>query len=472
MRKCSIAVDIGASSGCIIAGYIEEGKLKIEEIHRFENRMDRKNNYLTWNIDAFFSEIVKGIHKCKAKNLQPVSIGVDTWAVDFVLLDENDQLLTDAVSYRDPRTDGMMEEVHSIISKEKLYDITGIQFQKFNTIYQLYYLKKHYPEIMKKAKTFLMIPDYIHFLLSDVKVNEYTNATTTQLFNTTTNQWDDQLIDLLGLNRSMFQTVVPPKTKLGNLRQNLVDEFGFDMEVILPATHDTGSAVIAVPYVKDTIYISSGTWSLIGVETNEPIRTKKALQYNFTNEGGVDYRYRFIKNIMGLWMIQEVKRLYNDQYSYSDFTQLANNEKDFHSIIDVNDGRFLKPKNMIQEIKVYCEETNQMVPETPGQIAKCIFDSLSKIYADAIQEIEEVNQKTYRKINVIGGGSKNEMLNQLIANASNKEVFAGPVEASAIGNLVCQLIARKQLNGLDEARRLIRQSFEIKTYKTYVEGSL
>lgn len=468
MIKCSLAVDIGASSGCIIAGYIEDGKLKTEEIHRFQNRMERKNNYLTWNLEGFFSEIVQGIHKCKTKNLQPESIGVDTWGVDFVLLDEDDKLLTDAVSYRDPRTDGMMEEVFSIISKEKLYNITGIQFQKFNTIYQLYYLKKQYPEILKKAKTFLMIPDYLHYLLTGVKVNEYTNATTTQLFNTTTKQWDDQLIETLGLNRNMFQTVKLPKTKIGNLRQNLVEEFGFDMEVILPATHDTGSAVIAVPCVKDTIYISSGTWSLIGVENDEPIRTKKALDYNFTNEGGFDYRYRFIKNIMGLWIIQEVKRLYNDKYSYDDFTHLANQEKEFNAIIDVNDDRFLKPNNMIEEIQGYCKETNQMVPETPGQIAKCVFDSLSKIYVKAIKEIEEVNQKTYEKINIIGGGSKNEMLNQLIADASNKEVYAGPVEATAIGNLVCQLIARNQLSGLNEARELIRQSFEIKKYKSKV----
>lgn len=472
MKKCSLAVDIGASSGCIIAGFIEEGKLKTEEIHRFPNKMERKNNYLTWNVEGLFSEIVKGIHKCREKNFEPVSIGVDTWAVDFVLLDENDELLTDAVSYRDPRTDGIMEEVFAIISKEELYDITGIQFQKFNTIYQLYYLKTRHPEVMRKAKTFLMLPDYLHFLLTGVKSNEYTNATSTQLFNATTNTWDDKIIDSLGFNREMFLPVQLPKTKLGNLRPELVEEFGFDMEVILPATHDTASAVVAVPYVKDTIYISSGTWSLIGVENHESIHTKEALQYNFTNEGGFDYRFRFIKNIMGLWVIQEVKRLYNDQYSYDDFTKLANQETDFHSIIDVNDGRFYKPKNMIEEIQAYCEETNQAVPKTPGQIAKCVFDSLSKIYVKAIEEIEEVNQKTYRKINVIGGGSQNEMLNQLIADASNKEVFAGPVEATAIGNIVSQLIALEQLSGLDEARKMIRDSFEIKTYNSKVGGTL
>lgn len=472
MRKCSLAVDIGASSGRLIAGYLQDGKMILDEVHRFENKLIEKNNHFCWEIDKLFSEIKKGIHKTKEQGFSPESIGVDTWAVDFVLLDENDKLLIDAVSYRDPRTDGMLEEVFSIISKERLYLETGIQFQKFNTIYQLYYLKKNVPEVLEKAKTFLMIPDYLNFLLTGKKANEYTNATSTQLVNAFTKKWDKELLRLLGIPNEMFPEVYPPKTSLGNLKPELASEFGFNLEVILPATHDTGSAVLAVPEQSDTIYISSGTWSLIGVENNFPICVTKALDYNFTNEGGVDYRFRFLKNIMGLWMIQEVKRNYNDQYSFAEFAEMADQEKDFHSKVNVDDGRFLKPVKMIEEIQSYCEETNQVVPVTPGEIAKCVFDSLAFSYQNAINEIEEIYEKEFPKINVIGGGSKNEMLNQLIANTTGKEVVAGPTEATAIGNMIVQLMALNKIKDIPEARSIIKDSFDMKTYKQIqkVEG--
>jgi len=465
MQKCSLAVDIGASSGRLIAGYLRDGKMILDEVHRFENNIIKKNNHFSWDIKKLFFEIKKGISKTNKQGYDPESIGIDTWAVDFVLLDENDELLTDAVSYRDSRTDGMMEEVFSIISKERLYLETGIQFQKFNSIYQLYYLKKNYPEILKKAKSFLMIPDYLNFLLTGKKANEYTNATTTQLINTFTKKWDKELLDHLGINKDMFQELKLPKSSLGNLEPRLVEEFGFDIEVILPATHDTGSAVFAVPSLDETIYISSGTWSLIGVENSFPISVTKALDYNFTNEGGVDYRFRFLKNIMGLWMIQEVKRNYDDQYSFAEFADMANQEKGFNSIINVDDDRFLKPENMIKEIQLYCEETDQHVPETPSEIAKCVFDSLAKSYQNAIGEIEEIYEKEFPAINVIGGGSQNEMLNQLIADTTGKEVIAGPSEATAIGNIAAQLIALNQIEDIQQARTIIQESFELKKYK-------
>ncbi len=470
MKKCKLAVDIGASNGRIIAGYMEEGKLKIEEIHRFPNRMEYKNGHYCWNVDRLFAEIKEGIKKCPDKGFDPESIGIDTWGVDFVLLDGNDQLLTDAVAYRDPRTDGMMEEVLSIVPKELLYSKTGIQFQKFNTVYQLYYLKKHHPEILEKAKTFLMIPDYLNFLLTGKKVNEYTNATTTQLVNAFTKDWDKELLNMLGIKTDMFQSICPPKTSLGTFKPELEEELGFNMEVILPATHDTGSAVLAVPEWDESIYISSGTWSLIGVENDSPVCRTEALTCNFTNEGGFDFRFRILKNIMGLWMIQEVKRLYNDQYSYREFLEMARKESHFHSVVNVDDERFLKPDDMIEEIQKYCQETKQQVPTTPGEIAKCIFESLAVSYQKAVDQIEKLFQKEYKKINVIGGGSQNDMLNHLITVTTGKEVVAGPQEATAIGNLAAQFLAKGEWKDVLEARRIIRTSFPLKVYKNLNEA--
>src|SRR5699024_8725852 len=387
-------------------------------------------------------------------------------AVDFGLLDENEQLLTDAVAYRDPRTDGIMEEVFKEISKERLYLETGIQFQRFNTIYQLYAMKKNNPKVLEKAKSFLMIPDYFNYLLSGKKANEYTNASTTQLVNAFTKKWDKELLDQLGINKQIFRQILPPKTYLGNLKEELTSEFGFDMKVLLPATHDTGSAVVSVPESDDTIYISSGTWSLIGVENHFPICVTKALDYNFTNEGGIDYRFRFLKNIMGLWMIQEVKRNYNDRFTFAEFAEMADQVADFHSKVNVDDDRFLKPENMIEEIQKYCAETNQAIPEAPGEVAKCVFDSLAVSYQTAIDQIEEIYEKEFKTINVIGGGSQNEMLNQLIADITGKEVLAGPSEATAIGNLVSQLITLEEIDNLNEARHIVKNSFELKAFRS------
>ncbi|MDG5789720.1 rhamnulokinase [Evansella sp. AB-P1] len=469
MGKSSIAVDIGASSGRMIHGYVEDNKLKLKEIHRFENKIVHNGKNFCWEIDKLFNEIKNGLKKCLENGIQPESIGIDTWAVDFVLLDEDDNLLTDAIAYRDPRTDGMMEEVFQTISKEHLYKNTGIQFQKFNTIYQLYSIKKNNPEILEKAKTFLMIPDYLNFLLTGVKANEYTNATTTQLVNASTKKWDDQLLDQLGINKDMFQDIKLPKTVLGNLKQEIISEIGFDIEVILPATHDTGSAVISVPETKGSIYLSSGTWSLIGVENAFPICTNRALDYNFTNEGGIDYRYRFLKNIMGLWMIQEVKRNLEDQYSFAELVTLARQSKDFISTVNVDDERFLKPNNMIEAIQHYCSETSQEIPQTPGELAKCIFDSLVISYEAAIGQIEEIYEATFDRINVIGGGCQNELLNQLIAEKTKKDVYAGPVEATAIGNIVAQLIALGEFKNINEARSFIKDSFDVKKYTSLIE---
>lgn len=463
MKKYCLAVDIGASSGRLILAYLEQRQLKLTEIYRFDNNMIEKNGHLCWDIESLFSEIKIGIKKCKEHGVKPDSVGIDTWAVDFLLLDENDNLLTDAVAYRDRRTEGVMEQVFEKIDKEHIYQETGIQFLQFNTIYQICALKQSNPEVLQKAKTFLMIPDYFNYLLTGKKANEYTNATSTQLVNAVAKNWDTNMLEKLDINREMFQEIKMPKNVLGNLTKELVEEFGFNMSVILPATHDTGSAVIAVPEANDTIYISSGTWSLIGVENSNPICNSKALKYNYTNEGGMDYRFRFLKNIMGLWMIQEVRRNYDNRYSFADLVDLTKNIKCI-SVVNVNDSRFLKPENMIKAIQSYCQETAQQIPLLPGEVAKCVFDSLANSYHEAVVEIEDIFGKEYKQINVIGGGCQNELLNQLIANVTKKEVYAGPIEATAIGNLVSQFIAIGEIKDIDEARSIIKRSFEIKKY--------
>lgn len=460
-----LAIDIGASSGRHILGFIEDGKLKLEEIYRFSNGIKKVNNEYCWDLKNLFSEIKNGIKKCKEISKIPKSIGIDTWAVDFVLLDENEDILGNTVAYRDDRTEGLMEEVFKIIPKDMLYLYTGIQFQRFNTIYQLMAIKKKNPENLKKAKTFLMIPDYFNFLLTGKKVNEYTNATSTQLVNSFDRTWDENILDSLGINRDIFQEIKLPKTNLGNLRSELVEEFGFDMEVVLPATHDTGSAFISsVCNDDDSVYLSSGTWSLMGVENRFPICVPQSMNYNFTNEGGFDYKFRFLKNIMGLWIIQEVKRIYKDKYSFSELVVKAKEAERFKSFIDVNHDRFLNPEDMIEEIQTYCKETNQDIPKTPGQVAYCVFNSLGISYGESIKELEEIFEKKYERINVFGGGCQNELLNQLIADRTNKEVLAGPVEATAIGNIIAQLLSFNKIEDLREARKLIEESFEIKKY--------
>jgi len=462
-----LAIDIGASSGRHILGSVENGKIKLEEIYRFENGISKIGNEYCWNIEQLFKDIKTGIKKCKEIGKIPKSIGIDTWAVDFVLLDQNDELLGNAVAYRDDRTEGMMEEAFKTIPQDMMYLYTGIQFQRFNTVYQLLSIKKNNPEILDKAKTFLMIPDYLNFLLTGKKVNEYTNASSTQLVNSFERTWDTKILDELGINKNMFQEIKLPKTNLGNLRDELVEEFGFDMEVILPATHDTGSAFISsVCNDSDSIYLSSGTWSLIGVENRFPICVPQAMEYNFTNEGGIDYRYRFLKNIMGLWVIQEVRRNLDNKYSFVELVDLARKYIDFPSIVDVDDDRFLKPENMIEEIKLYCVETNQKVPQEVGEIAQCVFNSLAHCYKKAVSNLEEVFEKEFKRINIFGGGCQNNLLNELVAKVTGKEVLAGPVEATAIGNIVAQLISKNVFKDLGEARQAIKESFDIKVFKT------
>ena len=464
MQQYYLAIDIGASSGRHILGSVQDGKIVLEEIHRFPNGMSEKNGHRCWDVDKLFQEILTGMKKCKELGKIPVSVGIDTWAVDFVLLNEKDERIGDAVGYRDSRTEGMDEEVYRIIPEEELYGRTGIQKQIFNTIYQLMAVKKQSPEQLEQAKTFLMIPDYFHFLLSGVKAVEYTNASTTQLVSPDTFDWDKELMERLGYPTDIFPEIVKPGTVLGDLTEEIATQVGYSCKVVAPATHDTGSAVLAVPASdSDFLYISSGTWSLMGVERRSADCSHKSKVRNFTNEGGYERRFRYLKNIMGLWMIQSVKKELNDQYSFAELCDLAA-KADFSSRVDVNDASFLAPENMIVAVQEMCRKTGQAVPETPGEIASCIYQSLADSYCETVQEIEEMSRRTYSRIHIVGGGSNAVYLNELTAKATGKEVYAGPGEATAIGNLAAQMLQDGVYSSVEEVRTAIGVSFDMKKY--------
>ena len=460
-----LAIDIGASSGRHVLGWIEEGKLRLEEVYRFENGMQKKDGHLVWDMRRLFAEILTGMKRCKEIGKIPASVGIDTWAVDYVLLDADNRLLGEAYGYRDSRTQGMDELVYRSVSEAELYAITGIQKQPFNTIYQLMAVKQQHPKYLAQARTFLMLPDYFHFLLTGQKVQEYTNATSTQLVNARTKDWDRELLRRLGYPETLFEPLAMPGTTVGWLTKEIEAEIGYRCQVVLPATHDTGSAVLAVPSLKeDTLYISSGTWSLIGVEQKEPICTEASRQANFTNEGGYAYRYRYLKNIMGLWMIQSVRRELPERYSFSELCDLAGENQTFPSRVDVNADIFLAPESMTEAIQRECARTMQPVPQTPGELAAVIYQSLAESYAAAIKELEQLTDIHYEEIHIVGGGSNAEYLNGLTAEKSGLRVLAGPAEATAIGNLAAQMIAAGVFRDYREARACILKSCEVKHY--------
>ena len=465
MEKYYLAIDIGASSGRHMLASVADGKMQLEEIYRFPNGMDNVNGTLCWDVKRLFTEIKNGLKKCKELGKIPVSMGIDTWAVDYVLLDKDDRILGDTVGYRDSRTDGMDQKVYEVISQSALYERTGIQKQMFNTIYQLMAVKEQHPEYMEQAESLLMIPDYFQFLLTGVKKMEYTNATSTQLIDPKTNDWDYELIEMLGYNRTMFRPVSMPGTVVGNFTKEIQEEVGFDCKVVLPATHDTGSAVLSVPTNDDNaIYISSGTWSLMGIERKEADCSMASMQANFTNEGGYDHRFRFLKNIMGLWMIQSVKKEFEEDLSFAEICERASKET-IDSIVDCNDDCFLAPQSMIKAVQDFCRATGQNVPQTVGEIAAVIYNSLGKCYGDTVKEIEAITGNTYDTIYVVGGGANAGYLNELTAKYTGKNVSAGPTEATAIGNITVQMLHDGVFASLPEARTCIGESFDIKWYR-------
>ena len=465
MAAYYLAVDIGASSGRHILGHMENGKMVLEEIYRFENGMVKKDGELCWEFDRLFKEVVNGLKKCKEIGKIPVSMGVDTWGVDFVLLDKDNKVIGNTVGYRDHRTEGMDEEVYKFIPVEELYARTGIQKAIYNTIYQLMAVKTRHPEYLEKAETLLHVPDYFHFLLTGQKTCEYTEATTGQLVSPKTNDWDYDLIEMLGYNKEMFQPVSMPGTVIGEFTQDIQNEVGFNCKVVLPATHDTGSAVLAVPTNDDNaIYISSGTWSLMGIERKEADCSLRSMQANFTNEGGYDHRFRYLKNIMGLWMIQSVKKEFTEDLSFAEICERASKET-ITSLVDCNDDCFLAPKSMIEAVKKFCRDSKQQVPETVGEIAAVIYNSLAKCYGDTIEEIEALTGKKYTTIYVVGGGANAGYLNELTAKYTGKKVSAGPSEATAIGNIVVQMLHDGVFKDLPEARTCVGKSFDVKIYE-------
>lgn len=465
MQNYYLAVDIGASSGRHILGHVEDGKMLIEEIYRFDNGMKNRNGKLLWDVEHLFSEIVNGMKKCKECGKIPTSMSIDTWAVDYVLLDKDDKVLGDTYGYRDNRTANMDEKIYEIVPEKELYAKTGIQKQIFNTVYQLMAVKQQTPELLNNARTFLMLPDYFQFLLTGNKMSEYTNATSTQLVSPQGKQWDKELIRSLGYPEEIFLPLQMPGTKVGNLLNNIQEEVGYDCEVVLCASHDTASAVMAMPVTEgEGLYISSGTWSLMGVESDKAHCDEESRLANFTNEGGYDYRYRYLKNIMGLWMIQSVRHEMGDRYSFAELCEMAEQSKDFSSRVDVNDQCFLAPANMTEEIRAYCRRTGAQVPESAGEIAAVIYQSLADCYAKTVKELEENIGQTYDNIHIIGGGSNAAYLNQLTANATKKTVYAGPGEATAVGNLMAQMIKTGELKNLAAARKCVFESFDIKRY--------
>ncbi len=453
-----LAIDIGASSGRHLLGWLENGKMITEEIYRFQNLPSEVKNEtatsLTWNIRRLFEEILNGLKKAAEIGKIPVSVGIDTWGVDYVLLDEYDLPIGDVFCYRDSRTESIISEVHELIPFSELYKKTGIQFGSINTIYQLFSDKKNGK--LQKAKSFLMLPDYFNFKLTGVKAQEYTNSTTTGMVNTKTHTWDSDIIQKLGYNKELFTSLTMPGTTVGEFTDAVSEYVGYRSKVVLPATHDTASAVFAAPLDSQSSYISSGTWSLLGVEQKDAHTDTVSMDANYSNEGSINESFRLQKNIMGLWMIQQVRHETGDKYSFEELMNMAQKSNANYKI-DVNDKCFLAPESMTHEI---CEAVGKKL--NVGDIAYVIYNNLAISYASALSDLEEITGETYSTLNIIGGGSKNTFLNELTAKHTGRKIITGPTEGTAIGNLMMQMIGNGSLADVSEGRKIIKNSFEIK----------
>ncbi len=471
MSDTYLGIDLGAGSGRVIAGILEEkGRLTIKELHRFANDTIQMPDGLHWDIENLYREILKGLSICaKEITKKPVSIGIDTWGVDFGLLDKNGNLVAPPFSYRDGRTRGMVEKFTSKISKEEIYQRTGIQFMEINTLYQLYAMVVNDSPLIKKAAKLLFIPDIINYFLTGKKFAEFTFATTSQIYNINKNEWDEKIIEVLGVSPDIFPPVINPGTSIGRINSEVSSMTGLkDTTVIAVASHDTASAIAAVPALdKDFIYISSGTWSLLGIESDRPVINDKTYYYNFTNEGGVERRICLLKNIMGLGILHNCKKEWdkNKIYSYEELIGLAQNEERFRSLIDTYDPRFLYSNNLPKEIIEFCIKTGQKTPENIGQFVRCILESLAFSYRKVLNEVREISQTDYSCIHIIGGGALNSLLCQFTADATGLTVYAGPVEATAIGNLLIQAKAKERIKSLGQLRAIVRNSFDIKVYQ-------
>lgn len=461
------AVDLGAESGRVVKGILADGRLHLEEINRFKNGLVPISGHDHWNLIRLYEAMIDAFKICAQSDVPIESIGVDSWGVDFALLAEDESLMGLPVGYRDSRTDGMMEKLFEKMPKEKVYEKTGIQFMKFNSIYQLFSLSQDKKPFLPLVKDFLMIPDYFHYLFTGKKTNEYSNASTTQLLNVQTGTWDSDLLNVIGVPKGMFKKLIQPGTVIGPLTKQLQQVTGLGpIPVVAPATHDTAAAVAAVPAegAGNWAYISSGTWSLMGIEADKPNSTQKAFGYNFTNEGGVFGTIRFLKNIMGLWLVQRCRAAFDTEIDYGALTQMASEAPAFVSLVDPDRDAFLNPPSMTNAIAEFCRQTGQPVPASEGAYIRCCLESLAMQYRCVLEMLRDVYGKSFDTIHIVGGGTQNKLLNQFTADATGATVITGPVEATIIGNIIMQAIGMGHIKDLAEGRRIIRNSFEMKTF--------
>ena len=464
MKKFCAAIDLGASSGRVAVGSLESGKLLIQEVHRFKHEArEFEDRGLRWEWAKIVDEVKIGLLKAQELG-EIISIGIDTWAVDYGLLDSQGELIEDPYCYRDSRTDGLMQAIANNLGADWIYQRTGIQFIFFNTAYQLH-SARNTPAILG-ASTFLMLPDLLNYVLSGSKSNDVTNASSTQLLNAHTQEWDWEIIDKLEIPRNMFPPLHKPGVTVGHINGHGPLD---GIAVVAVGSHDTASAVAGVPLspTNDSAYISSGTWSLVGLELDSPVTDQKALSYNITNEVGVADKIRFIKNVSGMWLLEESLRYWKSQGLQFSAAELAREAAELprKQIINTNDPRFAKPGAMPERIADFCRETGQEIPATPAEFARCIFDSLADAYANSLHELADASGQKIKEINIVGGGSSNELLNQLTANATGVPVVAGPVEATVMGNLIIQMISAGWIADLGEGRKLISSSSARKTFQ-------
>lgn len=466
--KHLIAVDLGASSGRVTLGRFDQGMLSLTEYHRFSNGVVcDADNQLCWDLETLLTEIKVGIAKVQNEGITVDCMGIDTWGVDFALLDKHGNTLGKTVSYRDSRTNETFDDVVTRIGKDTIYQTTGIQFLPFNTIYQLAAVVKSQPEWLSDVSRLLLIPDYLGFKLTGVPHCEYTNASTTQLLNCQTYDWDSELLSQIGVPEKWFLKPSLPNQIIGRYYPDINEP----IPLASIASHDTASAILALPQGgEEFAYISSGTWSLMGIESDEAITHELAQRFNITNEGGAEHQFRVLKNIMGLWLIQNVQKELGE-FSFAQLVELAQASQPFRSLINPDDICFLSPTSMTEAIQNYCAASEQPVPQSAGELARCVFESLAFQYKKVWIELNELRQVRLQKIQIIGGGSQNEFLNQLCADACECEVSAGPVEASALGNLCGQLIALNEIHNVKQARQIVRDSFPMKKYMPVASNS-
>lgn len=470
-----LAFDLGASSGRALIGEMRpspegEMKLSVKELHRFPNYAVQVGSHLHWDILYLLKEIKYAIKKAFQEGYTPRTFGVDTWGVDFGLLDANGELIGLPYHYRDPHTEGLIEELNEKIGGNVLFKQSGLQFMMFNTLYQLYAMVKAKSPKFEIAQTLLLTPDLLVYLLTDQKVCEFTMATTTALYNPTTQSWNKELMQTLGIPKHLFVDAIQPGTIIGPLSKLVCEELDVPaVDAVAVCTHDTESAVAAVPSVESEFaYLVCGTWSLLGTEMDRPLLTEETLDLQFSNEGGADHTYQLLKNIMGLWILQECKREWDEAdkvYSYAELVQLAEQALPFRSLINPDDDRFYSPQDMVLKIGQFCSETNQPVPQTVGQIVRCILESLALRYRQALEQAEHLIGSQFTGLHMVGGGIQNELLCKFTASAIGRVVWAGPIEASAIGNIMMQYIATGVCKNLLEARQLVASSFPIKSYQ-------